>query len=566
MNIKIIGVGKCGSRVCYDFFAFVQGLPTAYEIRISARGAGLTRVAGALAELVRFDKLHRRVRAHWMELTGREILKGAAEYVLVDSDLQNNELTGIVTVGAGDKQFAFPGYIYELDGFRGGCQYHIISENVTNRWSDSDIREQAPSLPNCRHFDIIAYAFSVGGGTGGGAAPQLARKVHSFNNEEFRNRQIHQLCIAVLPQTDRLIFENEPSPAMDVKEKYNSGRFFSGLYGGRHVEDGRSYLNSVWLLSNDLLRTISKGNAQVLGAPVNEDVLNNRALSLVNQYMASALATLCNASSAGTLSSGNIDAKELNGFLNGSPFISGFGFAKVAGVNGEQQDAAFLQMLFRSALCNTTLDKDSVQGLSVPIVAKSLQPLTERLKATYSSTKDLIDNLKQLSLDDLPIEFRTARQIVMIYGQTDANPSVARRNSAASMLANIFTNSECSWAEFRHSGDAEYLLILIVDPFVPAIVDAVIDYGSRVWLEKSEVKQTEVKLRDVVADEQFQKQVLEKAARKYELVDPTFLGDSTVQTVSQFEQPLPFEQKHFIASIASLHRIYHQKRHVAQSW
>src|ERR1041385_5301973 len=99
MNIKIVGVGKCGSRICYDFFAHVRGLPSSYEIRAQGTKSAVKALFERIKDTVGFNERLLQWRREWEALTGTELLKDQASYALVDSDLANNEITqSVVTV------------------------------------------------------------------------------------------------------------------------------------------------------------------------------------------------------------------------------------------------------------------------------------------------------------------------------------------------------------------------------------------------------------------------------------------------------------------------------------
>src|SRR4029453_7849984 len=93
MNIKIIGVGKCGSRICYDFFAHISGLPSAYEIRIQPNASAISKLFESFQAGIGFKERMASWRREWQYLTGTELLKDTAWYAIVDSDVANNEIT-----------------------------------------------------------------------------------------------------------------------------------------------------------------------------------------------------------------------------------------------------------------------------------------------------------------------------------------------------------------------------------------------------------------------------------------------------------------------------------------
>src|SRR5258708_2890777 len=123
MNIKIIGVGKCGSRMCYDFFAYIRGFPLAYDIRTRTRVSPLSRILEEMKKHSGIQAAAIKWRTYWEQLTGTELLKDSAYYAIVDSDLANNEITQFVLKDREGEETIFPGRSYHLGSHTGGCDF-----------------------------------------------------------------------------------------------------------------------------------------------------------------------------------------------------------------------------------------------------------------------------------------------------------------------------------------------------------------------------------------------------------------------------------------------------------
>jgi hypothetical protein len=344
MKIKLIGVGKCGSRLCYDFFAQIRGLPTAYEIRAELSLGGWKKVTDFLMKKTGFPYLRFQLRKQWEALTGAELLRDAAFYAIVDSDLDNNEVAKQLEVLAGNgKALAFPGRPFSLNGLTGGCQYHLISERMVHQWKS--IQEE---LLGSEGSEIFAFAFSAAGGTGGGAGPMLAAESRDSKYVKTSTQVIHRMGIAVLPESDEPYFADEhksspdgiaqaPTPPMDAVEKYNVGRFFVSTLGRRTFSDrsGNNSVNGTWLVSNDLLRVMIHDTSAGRAEAGTDRAVDKQGISLINSYIGLALCTLCNASSRATNSLSDLDPRELNDHLD-SFYMSAFGHAKRdSGASGE---------------------------------------------------------------------------------------------------------------------------------------------------------------------------------------------------------------------------------------
>jgi hypothetical protein len=422
-------------------------------------------------------------------LVGAELLRDEAFYVIVDSDLNNNEVAGQIELHAGDgKALLFPGKSYALGSLTGGCQYHIISERIALEW-----KPIPDEVLNPEEGEIFAFVFSTGGGTGGGAGLQLAAK--SRERSEPKNRLIHRMGIAVLPTSDEPYFVVEqprsldgaaelPPPLMDVAEKYNTGRFFVSMLGGRTSGVGsKKALDGTWLVSNDLLRTVvheaSASSSVDMGVAKTADKLG---LSLINSYIGLALCTLCNASSRGTISGANLDPRELNNHLN-SPYISAFGYAKRdKGASGESL-VLHLQQLLQRTFCGTRIADGQLQGVSVALRETEVTALQSVLLAPAATLTEFRKGLSGQPLPGEPSEFRTARRVVVLLGQPQgATDNLGVEAAARSAVARVFATPDVVWYPFLHAGDLEYLLVFAVDPFVPVIVNSMFDYIARTWL------------------------------------------------------------------------------------
>jgi hypothetical protein len=348
--------------------------------------------------------------------------------------------------------------------------------------------------------------------------------------------------------------------SMDDIEKFNMGRFFVSWYGGRYKErEGRSF-NGLWLVSNDLLRLIEANrNDPEYREP---DVLKNKALSLINGYVAQALCTLCNASSQNTRSESDIDARELNINLNSYPYVSAFASLQPDGDSDSGRNAEHLQVLFRGALSNARLAGDSLQGLSVPIVDAKLAEV-RRVLDTPARSMDALDRI--LATYDAsvgPDEFKTARRIVMFYGQPSKQVSQERKRQAERIVKLFFPNSEWIYAHYQHPGHNEFLLLYIINPLLPATIDSMFAYIGRMWLKKGVSLSSMINQNVFDKDEVMNSMHSEDEALRLEEV----LGESADRAVKVFEKPWPMKREHVVEALRGLHTIRHWKKAIEQTY
>jgi hypothetical protein len=279
--------------------------------------------------------------------------------------------------------------------------------------------------------------------------------------------------IAVLPSSDEPYYIEEhprasddfvelPPPPMDVVERYNAGRFFVSMLGGRTpgVGSRNESVNGTWLVSNDLLRviihdTVAAGSADIGAAKA----LDKQGLSLINSYVGLALCTLCNASSRETHSDSDLDARELNNHLN-SLYISAFGHAKRdSGASGESL-VLHLQRLLQRTFCGTRIVDGQLQGVSVPLKETEVAALQSALLAPAITFTEFRKGLSGQPLQNEPREFRTARRVIALIGQTQgASNNLEFEEAAKAAVAHVFFNSDLAWFPFRHAGDVDYLLV-----------------------------------------------------------------------------------------------------------
>jgi hypothetical protein len=562
MNIKIIGVGKCGSRICYDFFAHISGLPSAYEIRIQPNRGAISKLFDNVQNAIGFRERLTNWRREWQSLTGTELLKDVAWYAIVDSDVSNNEITQSVVVfsepGAPRRQTVFPGTSHNLSNHTGGCDFHVVSENICQTWLENQIPDP---LRTREEAEIVSYAFSIGGGTGGGASIPLASKLRKQIPVNGTS-QVHLMGLGILPESDERYFTQEQNSEMDPHEKYNVGRFFTGWYGERNKSEARRYFDSLWLVSNDCLHWLQQQDTETRRKSESETdkkkMLNRRGISLINMSLSGAICTLCNSSSKGTTSSANFDAMEMNNRLNGNPFISAFSHGKADANNDAEKDTAHVHQLFRGAVSNPWIKADQLLGLSVPQRSREMAALDRIFGEELFNPSELRTRIDKYRPEEGPMAFRTAEKVVVLYGQSDANTSDFRTKLIRQLANGLFPNSDISFYGYKHSGETEYLVLLIVNPFISAVQNAMYYYLQRVWLKN--LDDGPDFLDDLISSSQFDENALMEKLEDQERLEPGFLGETTLGIVEKIGKRWPFTREHVVQAVKRLHDIYHHKK------
>lgn len=544
MKTKMVGIGKCGSRMTYDFFAYISGMPTSYNIRIKEKKA-LQGVVTSILENFQFAK----VRKWIQESFGETLIIDYPSFVTIDSDRANNEILGLIELlnESGGTKIMFPGKTFPFHNHRGGCDYHVVSENICSTWTF--VPDEIATFDN---YDIYATAFSIGGGTGGGAAPILAQNVKRTNKS--MTDQVHFMGIGVLPISDEIYTKDSITGAMASNEKYNTGRFVCGL-ARNHVEKTKA-LDSVWLISNDILRMVGSKKIE------NQSPLSDPNLAYVNKYAASVLTTICNASSQGTRSETNFDSIEMNNRLNGRPVISAFSFSKVSKENDLLANLATLKGLFNKAMSNPRFVGDDLMGLSVPIREEEISAVEVLLRNNYTeSVEQFVSRLKDLTVEALPLEFRTAERVVLLYGQPKSMHSTHKDEIAKLIVSGIFKNSDPSFYPFQHAGNTDIVVVLIVNPLVRVLQNSIYYYIGQSWVEnRSESSSLAPFLDAVIVSKNFDEKAVQSVLSATEILKADTLGVGTLNVISQVRDPIFLTRADVVYTLREMHRMYHNKK------
>lgn len=502
MKVKICGIGKCGVRIAYDFFAYTKGISSSYEIRIgiptspSAEvlkkfGVNPDKAGMVLREIV---NIFQKFRANQLYR-----VREYPSFVTIDSDVKNNEilnlsrpnLNGPIMLDVPKSQESqenqenqerrevqFPGENFPLNNHQGGCNFHIVSESLAREWRP--MPAGIGNIGNIRQgdgIDIYVTSFSIAGGTGGGSAPIICQASRTANTS-----RCHYMGLGVLPKSDEQYVDDEPALTMPDYEKFSTGRFLASIYG-RRVPDG---MNSLWLFSNDVLRFLLSEQLEKneLGKAGGEMNLN---LSLVNFLVARSLTLLANSSSPLTRADSNVDPRELNDFLDGRPFISGMADQKVEGGKDSESLVRAVKKLLRGALSNIKNEGGKLEGLSVPVRASDLTHLEETLEEmNNASHSEFLKALSAYDADKGPLEFRTTYRLLMFYGQPDKYWSEPKKDLIERACGRFFPNAQQLHYHFRHDASTETLLVFLVDPFLRSIVSSVYYYANNAWSSSGE--------------------------------------------------------------------------------
>ena len=570
MQIKIAGIGKCGIRIAYDLFAYSKGLPSAYQIRLDVPQS---KVNDALASLgLPRDDVRKKLsllRASMRNLIGEfnglyRIAEGPI-YVTIDSDSANNEIVNGMyfseTVeGKRTNAYQFPGVNYDLNGHKGGCNFHVVSESLARTW-----QQIQPAITDIGGVDIYVTSFSIAGGTGGGSAPIICKHSRDKAPRERPGRDrvsrdsagsypglCHYMGLGILPKSDEVYVETDDVLSMSDYEKFSTGRFLASIYGNR-VPDS---MNSLWLYSNDVLRFLVSDRVEESALETAGGELNLN-LSMVNFFVAQSLTVLANSSSKLASADTNLDPRELNDYLEGKPFISGMSRQNVGDVSSVDVQVLAVKRLLCGALTNIKEQSGRLEGLSVPVLENDLQELRDLLDESVSNRNEFVRAMSAYDADLGPIEFQTTARLIILYGQPQAKVSEIKKDLIMRASEKIFPNAQKHDFMFQHHASTETLLLLLVDPFIPPVVSAIYYYANNAWSASGH------NLRDrldaIIGEGTF---VEPDFFEKEELFPESMYGGGAEDVKERVEadKGLKVGHVHIMEAFRHLHKVYHRER------
>ena len=557
MRVKICGIGKCGVRIAYDFFAYTKGISSSYEIRIGIPKSSLDKALKEARRILR--GISQKFQADQLSRISED-----PKFVTIDSDVKNNEILNlsgpiVLTSPEGQenqesREAKFPGRNFELNNHHGGCNFHIVSESLARNWNPMpSVIGNIGNINQGDGIDIYVTSFSVAGGTGGGSAPIICQASRTANEMADNDSRCHYMGLGVLPKSDEQYVDDERALTMPDYEKFSTGRFLASIYG-RRVPDG---MNSLWLFSNDALRFLlsEQQEKEALSKAGGEMNLN---LSLVNFLVARSLTLLANSSSPFTKADSNVDSRELNDFLDGRPFISGMAEQKVEGGKDSESLVRAIKKLLRGALSNIKNEGGKLEGLSVPVRTSDLTHLKETLEEMDNASHS--EFLKALSAYDAakgPLEFRTTYRLLMFYGQPDKYWSEEKKDLIERACGRFFPNAQQLHYHFRHHAETETLLVFLVDPFLRSIVSSVYYYANNAWSSSGE--NFAPKFDQLLAAPTFENPDF---FEQNELFLEHIYGDGKedVEKRVKNNEDLMVKREHILRAFRHLHEIYNWKR------
>ncbi|WP_440222842.1 hypothetical protein ACQQ2N_17455 [Dokdonella sp. MW10] len=440
LDAKVLGFGKCGSRMCYDFFATSCGYPLSYELRMPG-GNRLERVRRIVAL---------RVRDYLNEMFGERVVPLNVTYGFFDSD-HENEIAQSIAIAAQSKDataFAFPGQRHELGDHGSGCDYGIVAEAIS-------LRATLPSVIANDPATFRLWFSSLAGGTGSGSTLVFLAKDRSI----ARGGETHHLVVGVLPAEDTSTISGAAFVEAEKDHAINAGRFLVRWLAAPPKQRA------------DGLLLISNSGTAFLNPNEHKDVFRPEAL--LNSFAARIFFHMAYANSADAQCHPDFDPVEMTNAFSGGLLIAGVGIQETEDGEDEAQQRRLARRLMKEALGNPELqefhgDEQRVVGLSVPLREAELRPLLEAVESGGEvSTR--------------PLEFRSAEKVVVLCALSSTRGHATRKQEILKVMGDVFANSDIKFHFMKSHARYDHLTVIIVKPFVRQVQRLIYGYLSHAW-------------------------------------------------------------------------------------
>jgi hypothetical protein len=476
MRPKIIGIGKCGSRIAFDFSAYTYRHPAAYELRLDYTKT-VGKLTGKLASIKR-SVSGWLIGSHSPERLWRDYISGA-----IDSDYERNEILRVQSEYIEERHKVRPLTVAVPVGTRsGGCDYGFISSAVTRYWlnqyRDSLIEKDkmlAPIFDNDdeNRADFCLVVTSLGGGTGSGSAQIIGERIIEHNAQELSQAPFHVSIAGILPVSDEAYGDEWVQRTWDLQDKINMGRAVARFLGSQ--DDVRQKLG-LWLISNDiLLRGLDRNRSG------DADILNENAITMINFHLASVACLVANIGGISPATEEarrvsaltNFDATEMNNHLGGKLYLTAYSRANPGQLSSYQDMTRYARELVISAFStlrlDSGLDADAPTGCSIPFRTSEWN---HKVLEAWSQSMGSFSNV-----DQLPIDLRSAGWVGILYGQDEQFYNDYKVEATRSAVQELCPGADISTYPFRHKfGHGDYVCLFVADFFNRVVYRSLLEY------------------------------------------------------------------------------------------
>ena len=474
MKVKMVGLGKCGSRTVLDFYAVVHGQkPVTPTFRTRGKH-------GAVGELL--GSTRRRLRSFKASITGTQInLPDPVEYVVADVDETNDVLRIFQQDTESGENTEFMGKIMRLhDTMAHGCgNFHILGQAVMRKYLE-DSRQYDEVVGKVGSTsdgtELFFVCFSLGGGTGGGSAIELAERLRREMIRPGRNQQTCILGVAVLPEQ----FDVKGLTDYDAEEGdsrldpsrlgYSAGRFLLQQHARVHGFDG------TLLISNNIIPA---------------EFLAQNGIGLedfhgkMNEFLANIIREIATQHTKFLPEIDSADVRDLKTLLGGESVLAGYSNRKLEDKRRFPDRAldglasVLLEAItpVRSSLHSKDDFAHPLRGLSVDV---DLDPgFLEKFSGQQVDRKAMMNEPITL-----PREFRQAKSVAVFYGvPRDDIFLPTEREFLHHFLQRFFPSALREVYSYHHPRDTHVVTILVAGLFSQETLWNMYQYLKHSWIK-----------------------------------------------------------------------------------
>jgi hypothetical protein len=467
MKIRLIGLGQCGSRITYDFFAFLSNSAPSHKINTIEDINTIQDILKSMKQkkikdFISINTLKEDFKAIINSITDQgRILEWLPEYIIGDLN-PNNQIFALLAktnqqVESESEPAFFKGNLLYLGGRSGGCgNYQILGQSIMDAFLNNQ-KAPGPNTVSCKNVaesrenDLTIFAYSAGGGTGSGTCPILSDKVYQNYNQI--NNQKAVINVVILPEGE--------GEAQNTPLQITAGRTICLLQNNRYnriiANPDKVFSDANMLLSNSIA-----GNDRIL-----REEMNN-----MNLYVSSNILEMAHASSTGWTVKGR-NTLAIKEAYQGESFISGYAESEHFGAADEN----LVIKLFAESIGSFKETKSGINsGYKAGCGASVLLGEPIDVQAVLQNT---------LPESEQKTEFRTASKVIFYFGMPAKDIPENRINAIDNILDKLsksfFPDAATVNYLYYHVSSNFTLMIHIINSFINEAYDLFLRYLDSAW-------------------------------------------------------------------------------------
>jgi hypothetical protein len=317
MQISLIGLGQCGSRITYDFFAFLSNSAPSHKIMViedinTVKDVLKSMKQKRIKDFINTLKVSKAIINFITNNHRGRIFEWLPQYIIGDLN-PNNQMFHLLAkthqqVESESEPAFFKGDLLNLGERSGGCgNYQILGQSIMDVFLNENKRTPGHNIISCKEvagsleYDFTIFVYSAGGGTGSGTSPALSEKVYKTYNHQINTRKA-VMNVVILPEGE--------GEAQNTPLQITAGRTICLLQNNRYNRRISNH-DKVFSDGNMLLSNSIAGNKRIL-----REEMNN-----MNLYVSSNILEMVHASSQDWSVRGR-DTLQIKEAYKGASFIS----------------------------------------------------------------------------------------------------------------------------------------------------------------------------------------------------------------------------------------------------